>query len=99
YDDLVKASYVHKELYEVRNFHQAFEHGRRWGLIESGLQFVTGGSGIFGNLRAEQAGHEKMKKLHVFNRKPRFPGDVPQAPAQKVDNKLCFDKVSDVYRS
>ena len=99
YDDLLKASYIDKELYEVRNFHQAFEHGRRWGLIESGLQFATGGFGLFGDLRTHEAGHERMKKLHVYNRMPKYPGDVPQADPIKPDGKLTFDKVGDVYRS
>jgi electron-transferring-flavoprotein dehydrogenase len=98
FEHLVKDSYIHKELYQVRNFHQAFRNGRRWGLIESGLQYVTGGFGIFGDLSAE-AGHERMKKLHVFNRLPKSPRDVPQLDPVKYDNKLTFDKVSDVYRS
>jgi electron-transferring-flavoprotein dehydrogenase len=99
YDDLVQESYIKKELYEVRNFHQAFEHGRRWGLIESGMQYATGGLGLFGDLHTHEAGHERLKKLHVFHRRPKYDGDVPQAEPIKVDNKLTFDKVSDVYHS
>ncbi len=98
FEKLVRGSYIQKELYQVRNFHQAFRHGRRWGLIEAGLQFVTGGIGIFGDIRTE-AGPENLRKLHVFNRLPKYPGDVPQLPPVKHDNKLTFDKVSDVYRS
>ncbi len=99
FETRVRESYVYKELYEVRNFHQAFEHGRRWGLIESGLQFATGGFGLFGDLRTHEAGHERMKKLHVFNRLPQAPGKPPQAEPVKPDNTLTFDKVGDVYRS
>jgi electron-transferring-flavoprotein dehydrogenase len=98
FEQFVKGSSIYKELYKVRNFHQAFRHGRRWGLIESGLQYATGGLGLFGDMRTE-AGHEKLRKLHVFNRLPKFPGDVPQLPPVKYDNKITFDKVSDVYRS
>ncbi len=98
FDQLVKESYIHKELYEVRNFHQAFRHGRRWGLVEAGFQYPTWGLGIFGDLQTE-AGHENMKKLHVFNRLPKSAGEVPQAEPVKYDNRLTFDKVSDVYRS
>ncbi len=98
FERLVKESYVYKELYEVRNFHQAFRHGRRWGLIESGLQYPTKGIGLFGDLGAE-AGHEHMRKLHVFNYLPKAPGDVPQLPPARCDNQLTFDKVADVYRS
>ncbi|MFN0087140.1 MAG: 4Fe-4S dicluster domain-containing protein [Blastocatellia bacterium] len=99
FETRIRESYVHKELYEVRNFHQAFEHGRRWGLIESGLQYATGGFGMFGDLRIHKAGHERMRKLHVFNRVPLAPGHVPQAEPLKPDNVLTFDKVGDVYRS
>jgi electron-transferring-flavoprotein dehydrogenase len=98
FEDIIKDSYIHQELFEVRNFHQAFRNGRRRGLVEAGIQYLTGGLGIFGDLTAE-AGHEVMKKLHVFNRLPRFKGDVPQLEPNKPDNKLTFDKVSDVYRS
>ena len=98
FEYLVKESYVYQELYQVRNFHQAFRHGRRWGLIESALQYPTGGFGLFGDLTAE-AGHENLKKLHVFNRLPKYPGEPLQPPPVKYDNKLTFDKVSDVYRS
>ncbi len=98
FETLVRESYVYKELYQVRNFHQAFRHGRRWGLIESGLQYLTGGLGLLGDLETE-AGHEKMRKLHVFNRLPRRQGEVPEPPPVKYDNQLTFDKVTDVYRS
>lgn len=94
----VKASYIHKELHEVRNFHQAFRHGRWWGLIESGLQYPTKGFGLFGDLHVE-AGHEHMKKLHYFNRWPKQVGEIIQAEPAKCDNKLTFEKVSDVFRS
>ncbi|MBO0797787.1 MAG: electron transfer flavoprotein-ubiquinone oxidoreductase [Blastocatellia bacterium] len=98
FEHMIKDSSIYKELYQVRNFHQAFRNGRRRGLVEAGLQYLTGGWGIFGDLKGE-AGHEAMRKLHVFDRVPRFPGDVPQLEPNKPDNKLTFDKVTDVYRS
>jgi electron-transferring-flavoprotein dehydrogenase len=98
FEHSIKNSYLHRELFEVRNFHQAFRHGRRWGLFESGLQYVTRGFGLFGNLSSE-AGHEQIKKLHVFNRLPKYAGDVPELESARPDNKLTFDKVTDVFRS
>ncbi len=98
FEQKVRQSYLYKELYEVRNFHQAFRHGRRWGLIESGIQTATGGFGLLGDLHTE-AGHEQMKKLHVLNRLPTHAGEHLQAPPQKCDNRLTFEKVTDVYRS
>jgi hypothetical protein len=32
-----------KELHAVRNFHAGFRHGRWLGMVNAGLQFVTGG--------------------------------------------------------
>jgi electron-transferring-flavoprotein dehydrogenase len=97
--ELVKASRIEKELYEVRNFHQAFENGRLIGLVESGLQYLTGGRGLRGDLKAE-AGHLRMLKLQdVYGWTPTDVSDLPEPRPVKYDNKLTFDKVSDVYRS
>ena len=98
FEQKVRSSDLYRELYEVRNSHQGFRHGRLWGLIENGFQFATRGMGLLGDLTTEP-GHEKMRKLHVFNRLPKFSGDFQQAPAERADNRLAFDKVTDVYRS
>ncbi len=94
----VEASYIQKELHEVRNFHQAFRNGRMLGLIESGMQVPTKGFGLFGNIHVE-AGHENMQKLHVLQRLPKKSGEFLQAEAPKYDNQLTFEKTTDVYRS
>ncbi|MEP7272574.1 MAG: electron transfer flavoprotein-ubiquinone oxidoreductase [Acidobacteriota bacterium] len=99
YRQLVQASYIEKELREVRNFHQSFEHGRMLGLVESGLQYLTKGSGLRGDLGAE-AGHLRMEKLEdIVGWQPVDADDVPEPRPIKYDNKLTFDKVTDVYRS
>lgn len=99
YRELIRSSYIEKELYGVRNFHQAFENGRLLGLLESGLQYLTRGSGLRGDLRAE-AGHLRMQKLQdVFGWSPVDVTDVPVPRPPKYDNKLTFDKATDVYRS
>ena len=99
FEQLVKESFIEKELYEVRNFHQAFEHGRMRGLIESGFQYLTGGRGLRGDLKAKP-GHKHMRTLQeTFGRTPTSAADVPELPPIKYDNKLTFDKVTDVYRS
>ncbi|MBX3277447.1 MAG: electron transfer flavoprotein-ubiquinone oxidoreductase [Acidobacteria bacterium] len=97
---LVEASYIEKELYEVRNFHQAFENGRLLGLMESGLQWLFGGVGIAGDHLHAKPGHTRIRTLdYVVGWEPKDPGEVPELPAVKYDNKLTFDKVTDVYRS
>jgi electron-transferring-flavoprotein dehydrogenase len=98
YEDLVKESWIIPELYKVRNFHAGFKHGRWLGLVNTGLQFVTGGRawGIF-NREPAEAGHEAMKKLSAFGYKDdrleqRYDG-------LRFDGKLTFNKLTDVYHA
>ena len=85
----VEQSWVKKELWGVRNFHQGFEHGLWRGLVHAALQQITGGRGLHSRY-ANRAGHEHYKKL----------AELPAAPpAFKPDGQLTFDKVTDVYHS
>ncbi|MFQ5777119.1 MAG: 4Fe-4S dicluster domain-containing protein, partial [Terriglobia bacterium] len=90
FPEKVEQSWVKKELWRVRNFHQAFEHGLWRGLAHAALQFVTGGRGLYRRY-SSRAGHEHYRKL----------AELPAArpPAFKPDNHLTFDKVTDVYHS
>lgn len=99
FEQLARSSWIEKELYEVRNFHQSFEHGRVRGLVESGLQYLTGGRGLRGDLRHAKAGHEQMLKLSEIGINPNNGFAALDPPPPKYDNKLTFDKVTDVYRS
>src|SRR6185369_14844149 len=67
YEEVVNESWIMPELRKVRNFHSAFKHGRWLGLVNAGLQFVTGGRawGIMDRDHAP-AGHEEMKKLSAY---------------------------------
>lgn len=99
FEQLVRSSSIEKELYEVRNFHQSFDHGRMRGLIESGIQFALGGRSLRGDLKKSRAGHEHMQKLAEAGlRALNGTKFVDPAPV-KYDNTLTFDKVTDVYRS
>lgn len=64
YEEKVKLSWIYDELYPVRNFHGSFQSGRWSGLINSGLQFATGGM-AWGFMPKEHhiAGHERMEML------------------------------------
>ena len=89
-------SYVGKELYKVRNFHQAFEKGLWAGLIKSGLQFVLGGRILKARLSTE-SDYVHLKKVTEY-----FGTDSPsdeQKGIIKFDGKQTFDKESDVYYS
>ena len=93
FEELVESSWVKQELWKVRNFHQAFEHGFFAGMIHTGLQMVTGGRGLRNRYR-NQPGHTRMKQLTVY-----YDGNVPPLTAPSFDGKLTFDKLTDVFNS
>lgn len=92
----VEASWIKKELWKVRNFHQGFEHGFWRGLIHAGIQQFTGGRGVKSRY-AGSAGYTRMKKLRAL---PADGGSERGliGPA-KGDGKLTFDKLTDLYHS
>jgi electron-transferring-flavoprotein dehydrogenase len=92
YPQKIEQSWIKKELWEVRNFHQAFHGGLYSGLVQAGLQFVTGGRGLSDPMRSEP-GYEEYSKLN----RPRTL--VDQSTRFKGDGKLTFDRLSDVYHS
>jgi electron-transferring-flavoprotein dehydrogenase len=92
YPQEIEQSWIKKELWEVRNFHQAFHGGLYSGLVQAGLQFVTGGRGLSDPMRSEP-GYEEYSKLN----RPRTL--VDQSTRFKGDGKLTFDRLSDVYHS
>ena len=92
YPQKIEQSWIKKELWEVRNFHQAFHGGLYPGLVQAGLQFVTGGRGLSDPMRSEP-GYEEYTKL---NRDRTL---VDQSTRFKGDGKLTFDRLTDVYHS
>ena len=62
YAEKVNLSWIYDELYPVRNFHASFQKGRWSALINSGLQYMTGGL-AWGFMPKEHhiAGHERME--------------------------------------
>jgi electron-transferring-flavoprotein dehydrogenase len=92
YQKKLEASWIKKELWAVRNFHQAF-HGGLWsGLVKSGIQFVTGGRGLVDPMRSE-AGYTRYAKLDHDRTL------VDQSTRYKGDGKVTFDRLTDVYHS
>jgi electron-transferring-flavoprotein dehydrogenase len=92
FEELVEKSWVKDELWKVRNFHQAFEHGFVMGMIHTGLQMVTGGRGLHNRYR-NKPGFARMEQVKEY-----YDGNAP-APAPVYDRKLTFDKLTDVYNS
>ena len=92
YPQKIEQSWIQKELWEVRNFHQAFHGGLYSGLVQAGLQFVSGGRGLSDPMRSDP-GYEEYTKLN----RPRTL--VDQSTRFKGDGKLTFDRLTDVYHS
>ena len=84
----VEASWIKKELWEVRNFHQGYEHGLYAGLFHTAVQFVSGGRGLIDPMRTKP-GYEAYQKIDGRAAPERF----------KDDGTITFDRLTDVYHS
>jgi electron-transferring-flavoprotein dehydrogenase len=97
YQRRIDDSPVKKEMYPVRNVHQAFGHGLLAGLMYSGLSLVTNGWWIRDPMPSH-AGHERTKTLaDYYGANPPSP-DQPVDPV-KIDRQLTFDRVTNVHYS
>ena len=92
----VESSWIKDELWKVRNFHQGFEHGFWRGMINAGIQQVTGGRGLRARYRST-AGYLRMQKLAELP--PDGADDAHLIGPAKGDGKLTFDKLTDLYHS
>ena len=98
YEKLVNESWIIPELRKVRNFHTGFRHGRWLGLVNTGLQFFTGGRawGIIDRDRAHP-GHGEMRKLSAYGYRD---DKLEQRYTDlRFDGKLTFNKVTNVYHA
>ncbi|HYY69700.1 MAG TPA: electron transfer flavoprotein-ubiquinone oxidoreductase, partial [Terriglobales bacterium] len=96
YQRRVENSWIKQELWKVRNFHQAFEHGFWAGMLHAGLQQLTGGRGLHTRY-STRAGHRRLKKLAEL---PADGGTEAHLLNDfKGDGKVTFDKLTDLYHS
>jgi electron-transferring-flavoprotein dehydrogenase len=98
YPARVEASWIKDELWKVRNFHQAFDHGLLAGMFQAGAGLVTGGRGW--GLRARLGtvpGHQRMTRLNSPQGAALKPG--PTLPIDPIDHRVTFDRLADVYNS
>ncbi|HEX2832976.1 MAG TPA: electron transfer flavoprotein-ubiquinone oxidoreductase [Thermoanaerobaculia bacterium] len=94
YDELFEVSWAKEELWQQRNFHQAFNNGQLAGMINAGLGIITGGRGF--GVANKLEGHEGYKRMERIKR--YFGSDDPHPPAKvKYDGTYTFDKVTNVY--
>ncbi len=94
YDRRVRGSWIEKELYGVRNFHQGFERGLYVAMVDTGLQLVTNGLG-FGNRPRWKPGYERMERLAEAGVSPISLEETQR----RYDNERTFTKVNDVFHS
>jgi electron-transferring-flavoprotein dehydrogenase len=92
YPQKLNASWLWKEPYAVRNFHQALHYGMFKAIVLARLQMVTGGRGLSDPMHVKP-GYMNYKWLNL----PRTL--VDQSTRFKPDCKLTFDRLTDVYHS
>jgi electron-transferring-flavoprotein dehydrogenase len=94
YEQLMKESSVHSELYRNRNFRQGFVKGMIPGMFHFGTQLISGGAGFCGRLK-NHSDSDATKTLATA-KKPLF---IEKYKDLEFDKELTFDKVTDVYYS
>jgi len=94
YDRRFLDSWAAAELRSVRNFHQGFERGLWMGMLDAGLQLVTGGLGL-GERPRWKPGPSRMGTLAETGVTP-VSLEVTQ---KRYDNEHTFTKLNDVYHS
>jgi electron-transferring-flavoprotein dehydrogenase len=97
YDDRVQASAVKRELYPVRNVHQAFSYGALAGAAFAGLSLVTRGWWFKDPLPAH-GGWTRIETLAEYYKDARPDPDTPTNPV-KIDRQLTFDRLTNVHYS
>lgn len=94
YDQKIQDSFVKKQLYKTRNFHQALEHGVFTAMPELALQEATGGRGLFARMKSDYDAHTTEPVVDVWGYQG-MQDEENQLP--KPDGELFFDKLSSVY--
>jgi len=97
YDDRVQASAIRKELYPVRNVHQAFGYGSFVGAMFTGLSLFTGGWWLKDPMPAH-GGWSRIKRLAEYYKDARPDPESTVNPV-KIDRQLTFDRLTGVHYS
>ena len=98
YTDKVENSWIYDELWLVRNFHGSFQKGRWKALVNSGLQFLSGGRAWgFMTRESHKAGYERMMTLADHYENTAQNGH--RYSDLKFDKDLTFDKITDVFHA
>jgi electron-transferring-flavoprotein dehydrogenase len=91
----VETSWIHDELWPVRNFHQGFKNGMVAGMFNTVLQDI-----FDGGLRNRVPSHAGYENLEPVANLPADGGaEAHMLGPAKGDGKLTFDKLTDLYHS
>jgi electron-transferring-flavoprotein dehydrogenase len=96
FEELVETSWVRRELYPVRNVHQAFGSGLFAGLAYAGLSLLTRGRWVRDPWPAH-SGPDRMRTIRQYYGQD-LPYDKAVSPV-KPDRHLTFDKLTNVHFS
>lgn len=94
YESKIQNSFVKKELYRVRNFHQTLSMGIFKSLPFIALQEITGGRGLFDKMTSHEDAKTTSKVHEIWGSEGMQAKEV-QLP--KTDSVQFFDKLSSVY--
>lgn len=94
YEEKVHGSFIKKQLYRVRNFHQTLSMGVWKSMPFIALQEVTGGRGLCNDMKSKEDYKETLPVADVWGDKGL---QDPDNQLPKPDNILFFDKLSSVY--
>lgn len=95
YEEQVYQSYIKSELYRVRNFHQTLSKGMFVSLPLIALQEITGGRGLFDNMKAHVDAKTTDKVKEVWGTEEGL--KLPENRLPPADGVLMFDKLGSVY--
>ena len=87
YSELWEASWARDELYKVRNWRQAFDDGLLAGMLDAGVQMITGGRGLVKRRKGHKDHETTRPKSDSRLKKPAY------------DDTSSLDKLTDVYHS
>lgn len=94
YEEKIHQSFVKKDLYRVRNFHQTLSKGVFASLPLIALQEITGGRGLVDNMKVEKDSSTTETVVEVWGAEGE---KTPVNQLPKSDDTLFFDKLSSVY--
>ncbi len=95
YEEKVRQSYIEKELYRTRNFHQTLNKGLLVSMPLVAFQEISGGRGLFDKMVVEADHRSTERVLDVWGGGEASIKEQKQLP--QPDGKLFFDKLSSVY--